>query len=239
MPLALVSGSVSSPSYYYVHTGQIDEPLIVTDASKAKVWDAALDPWGQATMLATPTKDLNLRLPGQWYSAESGLHQNWMRDYDPVTGRYIEADPLGINAGANLYPYTGSNPLNRTDPTGQIVPLAIAGVCAGGGCEVIGLTILAALGWTATHPFTLPPTASTIPQAASDCPPNDDDRDPQCHKASKWELEQAGIFDEHEYKREAGAVPTSRFDICKCRDGSIRIAESENVVPLGISGIEL
>ena len=24
----------------------------------------------------------------------SGLHQNWVRDYDPTTGRYIEADPL-------------------------------------------------------------------------------------------------------------------------------------------------
>ncbi len=148
MPLALVSGSVSSPSYYYVHTGQIDEPLIVTDASKAKVWDAALDPWGQATMLATPTKDLNLRLPGQWYSAESGLHQNWMRDYDPVTGRYIEADPLGINAGANLYPYVISDPLDRIDPSGQIaaaLPLVAVGgeTAAGGACVAVLRQLLA------------------------------------------------------------------------------------------------
>jgi len=49
-------------------------------------------------MLATPTQSINLRLPGQWYASESGLHQNWMTDYDPNTGGYIEADPLGIEA---------------------------------------------------------------------------------------------------------------------------------------------
>jgi len=81
------------------------------------VWDVAVDPWGKPTMLATPIQTISL--PGQWYASESGLHQNWMRDYDPTTGRYIEADPLGINAGANLYPYVSSNPLNLTDRKGN------------------------------------------------------------------------------------------------------------------------
>ena len=27
------------------------------------------------------------RFPGQWFQSETGLHQNWMRDYDPTTGR--------------------------------------------------------------------------------------------------------------------------------------------------------
>ncbi len=39
------------------------------------------------------------RFPGQWFQAESGLHQNWMRDYDPTTGRYLQADPLGLVDG--------------------------------------------------------------------------------------------------------------------------------------------
>ena len=45
-----------------------------------------------------------------------------------------------------------------------------------------------------------------------------------CKKASPWDLVQAGIFDAHQYKKEHGAVPESRYDICKCKDGSIRIA---------------
>ncbi|MBI2398574.1 MAG: RHS repeat protein, partial [Xanthomonadales bacterium] len=36
---------------------------------------------------------LNLRFPGQYLDAESGLHYNYFRDYDPVTGRYVESDP--------------------------------------------------------------------------------------------------------------------------------------------------
>ncbi|MDF5946520.1 RHS repeat-associated core domain-containing protein [Pseudomonas aeruginosa] len=36
-----------------------------------------------------------MRFPGQFYDAESGLHYNYFRDYDPETGRYVESDPIG------------------------------------------------------------------------------------------------------------------------------------------------
>jgi len=36
----------------------------------------------------------------QCFQGESGLHQNWMRDYDPVTGSYLQPDPLGLVGGA-------------------------------------------------------------------------------------------------------------------------------------------
>ena len=61
---------------------------------------------------------MELRFPDQWFQSESGLHQNWMRDYDPTTGRYIQADPLGLVDGASVYGYVGGNPLIRIDPTG-------------------------------------------------------------------------------------------------------------------------
>lgn len=50
-------------------------------------------------------------------------------------------------------------------------------------------------------------------------------RKPDCRKATTFDLKQANIFDEHQYKREHNAIPMSRFDICKCKDGSIRIAK--------------
>ncbi|WP_349775081.1 RHS repeat-associated core domain-containing protein [Frigidibacter sp. SD6-1] len=50
---------------------------------------------------------------------ESGLHQNWMRDYDPTTGRYIQADPLGLVDGASVYGYAGQNPGRFIDPRGE------------------------------------------------------------------------------------------------------------------------
>ena len=60
-----------------------------------------------------------LRFPGQWFQSESGLHQNWMRDYDPTTGRYLEADPLGLVDGASVYGYVKGNPGRWVDRRGQ------------------------------------------------------------------------------------------------------------------------
>ena len=43
---------------------------------------------------------------------------NYFRDYEPTTGRYVEADPIGLEGGLNLYGYVGGNPLSYVDPLG-------------------------------------------------------------------------------------------------------------------------
>lgn len=40
------------------------------------------------------------------------------RYYDPDTGRYITADPIGLAGGVNLFLYTSNNPVNFIDPWG-------------------------------------------------------------------------------------------------------------------------
>jgi hypothetical protein len=53
--------------------------------------------------------------------AETGLNQNWNRDYDPMGGgRYVESDPIGLRAGNNTYAYGGDNPVSRIDPRGLL-----------------------------------------------------------------------------------------------------------------------
>ena len=47
-----------------------------------------------------------------------GIH-TWMRDYDPTTGRYMQADPLGLVDGASVYGYALQNPGRYTDPRGE------------------------------------------------------------------------------------------------------------------------
>ena len=59
-----------------------------------------------------------MRFPGQYYDAETGLHYNRNRYYDPTTGRYISADPIGQLGGINLYRYAANNPLPFIDPDG-------------------------------------------------------------------------------------------------------------------------
>jgi uncharacterized protein RhaS with RHS repeats len=55
---------------------------------------------------------------------------SWHRFYDPDTGRYISADPIGLDGGINLYTYADGNPVNWIDPTGeyvQAIPVLIIG----------------------------------------------------------------------------------------------------------------
>ena len=102
----------------FVRSDHIGRPVFATDSSGVKV------------STGTPP---NARFPGQWFQSETGLHQNWMRDYDPTTGRYMQADPLGLIDGASVYGYAGRNPGRYVDPRGEFfVPGAIVGAAIGG-----------------------------------------------------------------------------------------------------------
>ena len=81
-------------------------------------WKAESDPWGEILSEENPHNiEQPLRLPGQWYDDESGLHYNRHRYYDPAQGRYITQDPIGLAGGMNFYQYP-LNPLLSIDPLG-------------------------------------------------------------------------------------------------------------------------
>jgi RHS repeat-associated protein len=124
-PIAVIEGGVVS----YVRADHIGRPVFATNATGVKVWTATYSPFG-GVHTSTGALPPN-RFPGQWFQSESGLHQNWMRDYDPTTGRYLEADPLGLVDGASVYGYVGQTPLRKIDPTGEFGVLGAA-VGAGG-----------------------------------------------------------------------------------------------------------
>jgi len=92
----------------------------MTDDSQTVVWQVDYRPFGETTISVASVEN-NLRFPGQYFDAESGLHYNYFRDYDPTTGRYIQSDPIGLRGGINTYTYVGSNPIRFTDPRGLYV----------------------------------------------------------------------------------------------------------------------
>ena len=107
----------NNPSLYYFLNDHLGTPQQLITPSGTVVWQAAYLPYGEA-QIQTNTVANNLRFPGQYFDAETGLQYNWHRYYDPVTGRYISADPIGLEGGMNLYAYVGGNPVNWSDPEG-------------------------------------------------------------------------------------------------------------------------
>lgn len=106
-PVAVVQNG-NATTLDYVTTDQLNTPRVVTDSSQTIEWSWTSDPFGNSQ----PTGSLtyNLRFPGQYYDAETGHSYNYQRDYDPVTGRYIESDPIGLKGGVNSYRYGYNNP---------------------------------------------------------------------------------------------------------------------------------
>ena len=115
-PLALREYETNPGTYYYLND-HLGTPQQLAKPDGTPVWKAAYLPYGQA-QVRTATVANNLRFPGQYFDAETGLHYNWNRFYDPATGRYISADPIGLQGGMNLYAYVGGDPTNRIDPLG-------------------------------------------------------------------------------------------------------------------------
>jgi RHS repeat-associated protein len=138
---------VGSSEIYYYHNDHLGTPELMTDASGNAVWEVELKPFGEAKVKSTSTVNNNCRLPGQVFDEETGLHYNYFRDYHPGIGRFVEADPIGLKGGINLYVYCANDPVNSMDPDGQVAALAyfvaqaaIGGITGAGAGFVTGIT---------------------------------------------------------------------------------------------------
>ena len=68
------------------------------------------------------------------WSVATGLVNFRARWYDPVTGRWLSKDPIGLSGGLNLYVFCGNDPVNWIDPYGEVgvlIPIVAPGVVAG------------------------------------------------------------------------------------------------------------
>lgn len=115
----------------WLHTNHLGAPEAATNDQAQLVWQARYEAFGAArvnegrAMNASPATKrgfvLHLRLPGQYFDEETGLHYNRQRYYDPQAGQYLTPDPLGHPDGPNPYAYVRHNPLGFVDPDGLVL----------------------------------------------------------------------------------------------------------------------
>ena len=81
----------------------------MTDGEGRLLWFGNYGGWGKLT---EETNIANahqpFRLQNQYCDAETGLHYNFFRYYDPHSGRFVTQDPVKLWGGANLYLFAPS-----------------------------------------------------------------------------------------------------------------------------------
>ncbi|WP_416235835.1 RHS repeat-associated core domain-containing protein, partial [Salmonella enterica] len=119
-PVASVTGKGESRQVWYYHTDVTGTPQEVTAADGTLVWAGYIKGFGEnAADISNSGAYFHqpLRLPGQYFDDETGLHYNLFRYYAPECGRFVSQDPIGLRGGLNLYAYA-PNPLTWIDPLG-------------------------------------------------------------------------------------------------------------------------
>ncbi|MEO1332439.1 MAG: RHS repeat-associated core domain-containing protein [Myxococcota bacterium] len=130
-------GVVSDGSAYHVATDHLGTPRRAYDGNGALALAVDVEAFGRAHRRADAIQ-IPIRYPGQYEDAETGLHYNRARFYDPSTGRYLTPDPRGQFGGdLTLFGYAASNPGRYTDAEGEsavadAIPVAIGLAAADG-----------------------------------------------------------------------------------------------------------
>ncbi len=112
VPLALLDGQAS----YRYHNDPNGCPTRLTTHEGRAVWAARYEVDGQARVYIEEVVSA-LRLQGQQEDAETRLHYNRYRYFDPLTRQYISSDPIGLMGGVAPYAYA-SNLFAEIDPLG-------------------------------------------------------------------------------------------------------------------------
>ncbi|MBA6044824.1 RNase A-like domain-containing protein, partial [Pseudomonas lactis] len=117
-PLALLEGfGPKETKPYHYQLDHLGTPQELTSPEGEIVWSAHYRAFGQIARLDVGKIDNPLRFQGQYFDAESGLHYNRHRYYNPDIGRYLTPDPVRLAGGINGYQYV-PNPTGWVDPLG-------------------------------------------------------------------------------------------------------------------------
>lgn len=116
---------------YHYHNDHLGTPSELTNRQGEVVWLADYEAWGNTARVVWREERLEqlkvsagelqpIRFQGQSFDAETGLHYNRFRYYDPDLGMFISRDPIGFLGGFNTFAYA-PNPVMWVNPSGLAV----------------------------------------------------------------------------------------------------------------------
>ncbi|AOB29530.1 hypothetical protein AKI39_00805 [Bordetella sp. H567] len=119
-PLGRADGPTHPPVFHAVHADAIGLPHAITDAGRQVRWRALWSPTGAAIAIGGDLS-MPLRQPGHVHDPATGLHDNYLRTYDPRAGHYLEPDPAGPMPDTQAYGYADQQPRRHIDPHGLLL----------------------------------------------------------------------------------------------------------------------
>ena len=117
---------------YKIISDHLGSVRLVVNASNGNILQRMdYDTWGKVLSDTNPGFQ-PFGFAGGIYDQDTGLVKFGARDYDPETGRWISKDPIRFDGGINLYAYANNDPVNYTDPTGEVAVTGTALLIGGG-----------------------------------------------------------------------------------------------------------
>lgn len=117
-PICMIETTGSYADTYYYHYDALGSVVALSDTDGDTVQIYDYDVYGQ--VVASDTDHPNPFLfTGRRYDTETGLYYYRARYYNPSIGCFLQTDPVGYEAGMNLYRYCRNNPGGYIDPSGR------------------------------------------------------------------------------------------------------------------------
>ena len=127
---------VQGGNVYRFVTDQVGNVRMVVNVDSTTpdvVQEIRYDAWGNPEIISGGSFDQPFGFAGGIWDRETELVHFGAREYDSVTGRWLQKEPLGFGGGdTNFYLYAYGDPVNWVDPDGEVAHVVVGAIVGGG-----------------------------------------------------------------------------------------------------------